>query len=156
MKKLNLFLSLSVAFLLVTSMVNASGVHRGFDKCQITSVDDLFVGKKIEKVWTLNYNPDEASVTVLKRKSSTGVDYMVRSAYFEVCYSLTKEGFGAKKMKPGYCNIPQRISKAVLDPQEMAHQKIITVNKVDDETAVGLIASYLPDLLNDTYTHLLN
>ncbi len=156
MKKLNLFLSLFVALLFVTVTVNASGIHRGFDKCQIKSVDDMFVGKKIERVWTLNYNPDEASVTVLKRKNATGTDYMVRSAYFEVCYSVTKEGFGAKKMKSGLCNIPLRISKAVLDPKEMENQKIITANKVDDETAIGLIASYLPDLLNDNYTHLLN
>jgi hypothetical protein len=38
----------------------------------------------------------------------------------------------------------------------MKNQQIITPNKVDDEKALGLIASYLPDLLNDGYTHLLN
>jgi hypothetical protein len=156
MKKMCLFFSLSVSLLLVAVAVNATGIHRGFDKCQITSVDDLFVGKKIQKVWSLNYNPNEASVTVLKRKTGSGFEYLVRSAYFEVCYSWSDEGFGVKKMKPASCNIPTRITKAVIDPKEMEHQRILTPNKVDDETAIGLIASYLPDLLNDSYTHLLN
>jgi hypothetical protein len=38
----------------------------------------------------------------------------------------------------------------------MARQEIITPNRVNDEKAMGLIASFLPDLINDGYTHILN
>jgi len=156
MKKLSVVSSLFVVVLFLSVTVSATGIHSGFENCRITAVDDIFVGKKIEKVWTLNYNPQESSVTVMKRKTADGTDYMVRSAYFEVCYSLTAEGFGVKKLKPALCNIPCKITKAVIDPKEMEHQRVITPNNVDDKAAVALIASYLPDLLNDAYTHLLN
>lgn len=156
MKKLNLFLSLTVVLLFVASAVYGTGIRRGFESCQITLVDDVYFGKKIDKVWTLNYNPKEASVTVLKKKTLTGTDYVVRSKYFEVCYSATEDGFGVKKLKNNMCCVPRKITQAVIDPQAMEVQRVITPNEVDDEYAIGLIASYLPDLLNEGYTHLLN
>ena len=53
-------------------------------------------------------------------------------------------------------SITKKISRAVISREEMKRQQIITPNRVDDERALGLIASYLPDLVNDGYTHLLN
>ena len=49
-----------------------------------------------------------------------------------------------------------QISEAVINQNEIKKQQVILPGQVDDETALGLIASYLPNLLNDDYKHLLN
>jgi len=61
-----------------------------------------------------------------------------------------------KKVKKSWSSVPLEICSAVLNAEEMKKQGIITPNGVDDEKALGLIASYLPQLLNENYTHLLN
>ncbi len=157
MKKLNVVFTLMVAFvLLATVSTNATGVSEEFENYKIESVDDLYVGKNIEKIWTLTYSVDETPVTVLKRKTTFGNSYIVRSEHFEVTYATQPEGFGVKKIRKSWANVPAPITKAVLNAKEMENQRVITPKKVDDERALGLIASYLPQLVNESYTHLLN
>lgn len=86
MKKINL-ITLSMALILLVSVsVNATGLRKEFNNYEITSVDDLYLGKKVEKVWTLTYSPNEAPVTVVKKKNLDGVNYVIRTAHFEVNY----------------------------------------------------------------------
>ena len=85
-----------------------------------------------------------------------GAEYVVYSKHFEVSYASTAIGFGTKEVRSSWSNVPKRISKAVINRDEMKRQQIITPNNVDDDKALGLIASFLPDLINDGYTHLLN
>jgi hypothetical protein len=59
-------------------------------------------------------------------------------------------------MKSTWSSVPRKITKAVISREGLEKQRILTPNKVDDEKALGLIASYLPELINDGYTHLLN
>ena len=156
MKKRNL-VSLTVAlFLLISVSVNATGLREEFKDFEITPVEDLHLGKKVEKVWVLTYSDDESPVTVVKKKNLDGTNYIVRSEFFEVNYIAGPEGFGATELKRSWSNVPKRISQAVLSEDELKRQQIITPNVVDDEKALGLIASYLPMLVNDSYTHLLN
>lgn len=157
MKKLNLVTVLLVAFVLTATLnSNATGISEEFENYKIESVDDLYVGKNIQKIWTLTYSTDVTPVTVLKRKTAFGTSYVVRSEFFEVCYAAEPEGFGVKKIRKNWSNVPSQITNAVVNAGQMENQRIITTNKVDDEKALGLIASYLPELLNETYTHLLN
>lgn len=156
MKKLNL-LSALVVFLFVASIsANATGLRTDFKEYEISTVNDLFVGNNVNAIWTLSYSTQESPVTVVKRKTNEGAEYIVRSKYFEVSYAATASGFGTKEVRSSWSNVPKKISKAVISQEEMKKQQIITPNKVDDERALGLIASYLPDLINDGYTHLLN
>ncbi len=108
------------------------------------------------KLWSISYSNDETPVTVLKRKTLDGIEYVVYSKYFEVSYLASAKGFGAKKIKSSMSNVPQKINRAVINMKELKNQEILTPNKVEDEQALGLIASYLPFLLNEGYTHLLN
>jgi hypothetical protein len=155
MKKLNLFSALMVCMFLVSN-VAASGTRSEFKKFEISPVDDLFVGKNIKAIWTLSYSNAETPVTVVKRKTLEGTEYVVHSKYFEVSYLASSNGFGTKMVRNSWSNVPKKINKAVINHEEFLKQEIITPNKVDDERALGLIASYLPFLLNDGYTHLLN
>ena len=156
MKKLSLVFTMVVCMFLISGMVYATGDRTGLRKFKISVVDDIYMGGNVEKIWKLSYSSNETPITVLKRKTAGGTFYVVHSKFFEVCYANTKTGFGVKKVKEAWRNVPKKITRAVLNPQEFKRQQIISVNKADDERALGLIASYLPDLINDGYTHLLN
>lgn len=157
MKKLNVAI-LAVAFLFVSVVASASGTgaRTAFKAYEIEEVDNLYMGKSVKSLWTLSYSVNEDPVTVVKRKTLEGVEYVVHSKHFEVSYASTVNGFGAKETRRSWSEVPRKISKAVISQEELARQKIISPNRVDDEKALGLIASYLPDLINDGYTHLLN
>lgn len=146
---------LLAALFLVTLTANATGLRTEFRDYEISTVDDLFMGKKVDAIWTLSYSDNEVPVTVVKRNTLEGTEYLVRSKHFEVSYAATSVGFGTKEVRKSWSTVPKKINKAVLSQDEMKNQQIITPNKVGDEKALGLIASYLPDLINDDYTHLL-
>lgn len=156
MKKVSLFSLIVACLLVVTNVANATGSRTEFKDFSITAMDDLVLGKRVEAVWTISYSSDEKPVTVVKRNTLEGTEYVVHSQFFEVCYLASAEGFGTKEVRSSLRNVPKKINNAVISHEEFMRQQIITPNKVDDEKALGLIASYLPDLVNDGYTHLLN
>ncbi|QGY47128.1 hypothetical protein GM418_26730 [Maribellus comscasis] len=156
MKKLSLVSFLIISLFVVSVSAHATGMRKEFRDYEISTVDDIFMSKKIQQVWTISYDSNELPVTVMKRKTLEGVEYVVHSKYFDVSYASTSDGFGAKEIRNSWRHVPKKISNAVLSGDEMKRQEVITPNKVTDETALGLIASYLPMLVNDDYTHLLN
>jgi len=156
MKKLKMFSVGVVCFLFAAVSVNATGYRTGFNDYQIEEVENLNLGKSVEKVWTLTYSGSENPVTVIKRNTSDGAVYVVNSKFFEVCYASSSKGFGTRMLKKSWSSVPPQINDVVINPEEIKKQQIITPNKIDDGQALGLIASYLPGLLNDQYTHLLN
>lgn len=156
MKKLNLFSLFVVCLFLVSNFVSATGVRTEFKDYSITPVEDVLVGKKVQAIWNLSYSNNETPVTVVKRNTIEGTEYVVHSKYFEVSYLATSNGFGTKVVRNAWRNVPKKINNAVINQEQFKNQEIITPNRVNDEKALGLIASYLPDLLNDGYTHLLN
>ena len=158
MKKLNLVTILVAAFLLVSVVASATGTgtRAAFNAYEIEKVDNLYMGKSVKALWTLSYSVNEEPVTVVKRKTLEGTEYVVHSKFFEVSYLATTKGFGVKETRKSWSDVPKKITHAVLSQEQMERQEIITPTKVDDEKALGLIASYLPDLINDGYTHLLN
>ena len=156
MKRINLLLVWAVVMVFAVTNLNAAGTGRDGVKFEITALDDLHLNAHFEKAWSVNYGSAKAPVTVVKHKTSEGFDYAVHSEFFEVCYSLTPAGFGVKKLRRSLCTVSPEINRIVVNTSEMERQRILTPNKVDDATALGLIASYLPALLNPAYTHLLN
>jgi triacylglycerol esterase/lipase EstA (alpha/beta hydrolase family) len=133
-----------------------ASMRSGFDNYAIEAVDNVVPGVDVQKVWSLKNNDSENPVTVTKRNMKGGVAYLVSSKHFEVCYACTSKGFGIKNPKRSWCQVPAEINAAVLNSDALLNQKVITPAEVDDETALGLIASYLPDLINYEYLYLLN
>ncbi|WP_346863608.1 hypothetical protein [uncultured Draconibacterium sp.] len=156
MKKLNFAIVLLAAFFLVSLTANATGLRTEFKAYEIEELNNLHMGKEVKALWTVSYSANEEPVTIVKRKTLEGVEYVVHSKHFEVSYATTVDGFGAKETRRSWCDVPRKITNAVISKDELARQQVITPNKVDDKMAVGLIASYLPLLVNDGYTHLLN
>lgn len=149
---------LTIALVLVVMVANATrtGSRAEFRAYEIEEVDNLYMGKSVKALWTLCYCTKEEPITVIKRKILGGTVYVVHSKHFEVSYAATAKGFGVKETRKSWCDVPKQISKAVLNKDELANQRILTPHKIDDEKALGLIACYLPRLINDGYTHLLN
>ena len=156
MKKLSYLTVFLVAFLLTANFASATSNRSAFKEFEISRVDNIQLGKQVEAVWNLSYNHNEEPVTVVKRKSLEGTVYLVQSRHFAVSYVSNHFGFGVKETRKSWTNTPRKISRAVINQEEMANQEIITPNRVDDEKALSLIASFLPDLINDDYTHVLN
>jgi len=156
MKKLNYVLILVLGLIISSVTTNANGARKEFKTYEITTVKDLHVSKKVQAIWTVSYSTEEAPVTIIKRKTAEGIEYVVQGKFFAVSYANTSKGFGAKAVRKSWTSVPKQINNAVLNKEELARQEIILPTKVKDEYALGLIASYLPDLINDNYTHLLN
>jgi hypothetical protein len=72
-----------------------------------------------------------------------------------VVYASDNNGFGVRKMDPSLKEVPETITSAVLNKQQMKNQKTLSTKDVSDAYALELIASHLPDLLNDPYLHLI-
>lgn len=146
-----------VAVILVISTPQAHAFTSGLktSEFEINQVDNLFLGKLAEKVWTIGYSDQEKPITIALRTVGNVKEYVVRSQYFEVIYAADDKGFGVRKIHSSQREVPAKITKAVLNQKQFENQVIITPNRVSDDYALGLIASYLPDLLNENYLHLL-
>lgn len=156
MKNLKLLAVFVIFSVVVSASVNATGFRKDFKNYEIELVDDLNLGKSVDKVWILTYNSSQNPITVAKHKTGEGTEYVVHSNFFEVCYAATSNGFGVKRVKNSWRSVPRQISKAVINEEQMKRQEVISPSRVDDERALGLIAAYLPELINDDYTHVLN
>jgi len=105
--------------------------------------------------WNLKYSESENGFKITMLEKNGVKEYSVRSKFFEVAYVLDKNGFGARMIKSGDAQVPGQILDQVINENELKNQKIISDTQIDNETALNLIASYLPDLINDNYKHLL-
>lgn len=122
---------------------------------EISPVENLNLGKSVEKIWTLAYSELEKPVTITMHKHGKYSEFVVRSDFFEVVYSSNEEGFGAKCVRSSERTVKTKVCAGVICQKAMENQRIITPNQVSDDYALELIASYLPDLLNKGYEHLI-
>lgn len=156
MKNLNYVTVLVLGLFFISMSAQASGTRTEFNSYEITTVNELHMGKKVQAIWTVSYSKAEEPVTIVKRKTFEGVEYVVQNKYFAVSYLSTVNGFGAKEVRKSWSGVHKKLNEAVINKEELSKQKLITTNKVNDDYAIGLIASFLPELINDDYTHILN
>jgi hypothetical protein len=156
MKTLKILTVFVICFLFISVYAKAIKYSKDFINFEIVVVENSDLGSDVEKVWNLTYEGSNNPIIVTKRKTNYGNAYVVNSRNFEVCYSSSSKGFGARTVKRAWSSVPPQINNVVLNAEELKRQQILTPLNVDDEKALGLIASYLPSLLNDQYTHLLN
>jgi hypothetical protein len=96
MKKLSFVSVLMMGLFLISVSVNATGLRTEFSEFEISPVNDLYLGKSVQKVWTLSYSQNEVPVTVVKHKTVEGIEYTIHSEHFEVSYAS-----GAAVLAPG-------------------------------------------------------
>ena len=122
---------------------------------EITPIENLHLGKSIEKVWTINYSDLVKPVTITMHTVASGKVFIVRSNFLEVIYAIDKDGFGVRKMDPSMKEVPDRYTSSILNKKQLRAQRILTTDLITDATALELIAGHLPDLINYQYLHLI-
>lgn len=144
------------ALLFAGPITFASSPETGLTEYKITPVENLILGENIKKVWTVDYSEFEKPVTITLQKVGKYNRFIVRSKFFELVYASCNEGFGVKCIKNSERNVDPKICSSVLNEQQMQNQRILTSNPVSEEQALELIASYLPDLINEEYRHVID
>lgn len=156
MKSINRFLgrtTLIFAFFIVICHMSVSGnaitvLNNDFT---ITATDN----SGNSQAWNLKYSESENAFNITMSENNGEKEYTVRSKFFEVVYVMNKNGFGARMVKAGKARVPGQIIEQILNQNALKNQKIISIDPINNESALNLIASYLPDLINDNYKHLL-
>lgn len=141
---------------LLTFSLGANATNLSTDEFQITPLEKPFFESTATKAWSLKYNAKEdMQLTIEKVQTKKGFEYLVYSEFFEVSYACCEKGFGAKRVKAAWSKIDLGLTNMVLDDNQLLGQKVISSTQVNEESALVLIASYLPELLKDQYKHLL-
>ncbi len=153
--KTNFFSVLFVFFLSVTALT--AGTTKGdFDSYVITPVEGQKLGEGVEQAWKISYGEGHNPVMIELYKTRKCKTYVIRTDNFEVAYVCTSRGFGARKLKVSESRIPYEITNQVINSQELERQRIISATPMEENEAVDLIASFLPDLVNPRYKNLLS
>lgn len=155
MKTTVLFIATFALYLFADSPVNAGNANKLESLYVISEVEHLHLGNNIEKVWFLSYSEKESPITIALYESAHGKRYVVRSKFFEVLYASDKSGFGVRKMHNSLKQVPEDINTKVLNQQQMENQQVLKSGALTDDDALKLIASSLPELLNEDYHHLI-
>lgn len=156
MKTITFCSAMLAVLLLASSASYANSENNETKEVKITTVENSSLGKDDLKAWVLNYASGEKPVSVTLKDDKEGRSFVVRSEYFEIAYVAGKKGFGAKRLPMSISKIPYEINSVVLNDDQIKAQRVLAPNTISDDEAVKLIVSYLPDLLNDKYKHLLN
>jgi len=138
-------------FIVISLVANFGKAHAATnDGFTITAADN----SENSSVWNLKYSDSDNSIKITMIEKNGEKEYTVRSKFFEVAYILNKNGFGARKVKASMAQVPGQILDKIISQDALSRQKVISDTQIDEKTALNLIASYLPDLLNDNYKHL--
>lgn len=132
----------------VSVSVNAATILN--DSYTITAADNSVSST----TWDLKYAESEHAIKITMSEKKGEKEYTVRSKFFEVAYVVNKKGFGAKMIKGSNAQVPGEILEKIINQDALINQKVISEAQIDNATALNLIASYLPDLINSNYKHL--
>ncbi|MGV8139444.1 MAG: hypothetical protein AB2L20_29970 [Mangrovibacterium sp.] len=143
-------LLLSVVFF-SASAVSADALAANYVIVPVARQD---LGLGVEQAWKLSYDENRAPIVVELFNSKKGKTFIVRTDHFEVAYVSSPKGFGARKVRISESKVPDSLTSQVINEEELAKQRILSTEEVDEKAAIELIAAYLPDLVNSSYKHL--
>lgn len=147
--KVSMIFVFSIAICLVGNPFNVTAAVT--ESFTITSADN----SANSSAWDLKYSESENAFKITMSEIKGEREYTVRSKFFEIAYVVNKNGFGARMIKAGNAQVAGPILSQILNQNALGNQKVISSEQVDNATALNLIASYLPDLINANYKHLL-
>lgn len=156
MKRIIITNIIAIVMLMVTVQLNAREIVKQTESFIISTSESVEFSKNFERSWTIAYGDDNKQINVYKNTTRNGDEYIVRNKFFEVRYVNAENGFGVKKMKNSQMLVDPLINSAVVSEIQMKQQALLSPNKLDEEKALNYIASFVPFLLNENYTHILN
>lgn len=108
------------------------------------------------KCWQIAYGESTVPVHVFLKETKKGQEYIVRTKYFEVKYVNGAQGFGVKMLNGSESTISESLNEAVLNQTAVTSQKCISSEAIEGEKVLEMIANYLPDLIKEQYSSILN
>jgi len=109
-----------------------------------------------QRGWVIAYGESKNPVHVYLKETKKGQEYVVRTSYFEVKYLNGPQGFGVKRINASESSVSESLNSAVLKQEGLNSQKLISGEAIGSDKVLDMIASYLPDLLNEQYNSILN
>lgn len=157
MKKKNLFVHVMLIVFTLISINVWAGNEESFNSNYKISPDLNFTPTSgFRKSWEIAYGESKTPVHVFMKETKKGQEYLVRTKYFEVKYINGSNGFGVRTVKGTESTVSESLNTAVLNQVQLNSQKCINAEAVRDDQVLDMIASYLPDLINEQYNSILN
>jgi hypothetical protein len=157
MKKRNLFVQVMLVVFTLISINVWAGNEESFNSNYKISPDLNFnPTSDFQKSWEIFYGESKTPVHVFLKETKKGQEYLVRTKYFEVKYVNGSQGFGVKKVNGSENAVSESLTAAVLNQTRLNSQKCISAEAIGNDQVLEMIASYLPDLINEQYNSILN
>lgn len=157
MKTKTLFVQVMlVVFTLISVNVWAGGEDTANSIYKISPDLNFSPASGFLKSWEIAYGEAKTPVHVYLKETKKGQEYVVRTKYFEVKYVNGPNGFGARMISGSESTVNEALNAAVLNVANLSNQKCISTEAVGDDRILEMIASYLPDLINEQYNSILN
>jgi len=157
MKKRNLFVHMVLVVFTMISINVWAGNEESFNSIHKISPDLNFnPTSSFQKSWEIAYGESKTPVRVFMKETKKGQEYLVRTKYFEVKYVNGSAGFGAREVSEADRTVSEALNAAVLNQTQLDGQKCISAEAIGNDKILEMIASYLPDLLNEQYISILN
>lgn len=109
-----------------------------------------------QKSWVIAYGESKNPVHVFLKETKKGQEYVVRNSYFEVKYVNGAQGFGVKMLNRSESKVNENLNTSVLNLSGLNNQKQISGEAIGNDKVLEMIASYLPDLINEQYNSILD
>lgn len=157
MKKRNLLIQVMLVVFTLISIQSWAGNEGTFNSNYKISPDLNFSpGSSYLKCWEITYGESKNPVHIFMKETKKGQEYLVRTNYFEVKYVNGPNGFGVRMITGKECAVSETLNTAVLNQSQLDNQKCINSGTIENDKILEMIASYLPDLINEQYNSILN
>ncbi|HAH26013.1 MAG TPA: hypothetical protein DCL77_20010 [Prolixibacteraceae bacterium] len=157
MKARSLFVYLMLVVFTTISANVWAGNNEPFNSNYKISPDLSFSpNADFQRGWVIAYGESKNPVHVYLKETRKGQEYLVRSNYFEVKYVNGPQGFGVKSTNASESSVSESLNSAVLNQEGLNNQKRFSEEAIGSDKVLDMIASYLPDLLNEQYNSILN
>jgi len=157
MKKRNLFVQVMLVVFTLISINVWAGDEGSLNSTYKISPDLNFnPTSSFQKSWEIAYGESKTPVHVFMKETKKGQEYLVRTKYFEVKYVNGSTGFGARAVSEADRTVSEALNDAVLNQKQLLGQKCISTESIANDQVLEMIASYLPDLINEQYNSILN
>jgi len=157
MKKRNLFVHVMLVVFTLISINVWAGNEESFSSIHKISPDLNFnPSSGFLKSWEIAYGESKTPVHVFMKETKKGQEYLVRTKYFEVKYVNGSAGFGVRTVSETERTVSEALNDAVLNQTQLVGQKCISADAIGNDQILEMIASYLPDLINEQYNSILN
>lgn len=133
--------------LLLSSSLFAKKVVKGYSN---TSLDDYRVEKMDDNKYELTYSNSNEKFTIEVCPDKAKCCYLVRGKQVEVMYVCNELGFGLRKMPAELQSMPTAQYKNLVDNKSFRYQSLLSPNHKNPRKAVGIIACFFPEVIDDS------